>query len=228
MIQVNRTETPRILEQRSAAWLANYLTAIRNYSTNNSAENKRRKEAAEKKYQHNQIKEALASLMFHGKCAYCESQILHIDYGHIEHFKPKSLFPKQIFDWLNLLLACGKCNGKEHKGDKFPMIDSDALLVNPCTDNPDEHFLFEYDENTSFANVIGKTPKGQTTEIELGLNRPQLLKKRSFFVENILFIALKLKENPSDITARSILDKAEISSAEYSSFTKAIRKRIGV
>ncbi len=228
MIQVNRTVTPRILEQKSAVWLTKYLAARINYSTNNSAENKKKKEAAEKKYQHPQIKEALASLMFHGKCAYCESQILHIDYGHIEHFSPKSIFPNLIFDWCNLLLACGKCNGKEYKGDKFPMFDSEALFVNPCTDNPDEHFLFEYDENTSFANVIGITLKGQTTEIELGLNRPQLLKKRSLFIENILFIASRLKENPGDITARNLLDKAEISSAEYSAFTKAIRQRIGV
>jgi hypothetical protein len=35
------------------------------------------------------LKEALAKL-FHGKCAYCESSVLHVQPYAIEHFRPKA------------------------------------------------------------------------------------------------------------------------------------------
>ncbi len=64
--------------------------------------------------------------MFHGKCAYCESSIIAVCPGDIEHFRPKGRYEyitsegKQAkhkpgyywlaADWDNLLLACPFCN----------------------------------------------------------------------------------------------------------------------
>jgi len=52
-----------------------------------------------------------------------ESEITHIDYGHIEHFKPKGTpaYYEFAVEWNNLLLACGRCNGAENKGAKSPL-----------------------------------------------------------------------------------------------------------
>lgn len=73
-----------------------------------------------KVYSHDDVKEALIKL-FNGKCAYCESLVLHIYPGDIEHFRPKGKIeeanPSQTpgyywlaADWDNLLLACRNCN----------------------------------------------------------------------------------------------------------------------
>ena len=112
--------------------------------------------------------------MFHGKCAYCESKISHVDYGHIEHFKPKSRFPDLTFEWTNLLLSCPICNGSEYKSDRFPLETEGGPLVNPCDELPAEHFEFVFDPVAKLATVIGKTARGQTTEAIVGLNRYDL------------------------------------------------------
>ncbi|WP_224370718.1 retron system putative HNH endonuclease [Hyalangium versicolor] len=110
------------------------------------------RERALSRYRHDDIKAALKTA-FHGKCAYCESFILHIDYPHIEHFRPKSKYPNKAFDWSNLLLACGVCNGSEHKGDEFPLKADKGPLVNPCAEEPATHLSFDFDPVTRLASV---------------------------------------------------------------------------
>ena len=114
MIRVSRTKKPALLANKEANWKKD----IRLASTDAARKN------AQDRYKHEAIKEALVA-MFHGKCAYCESDITHIDYGHIEHFKPKSTpaYFELAVEWDNLLLACGRCNGAENKGTKFPLAD---------------------------------------------------------------------------------------------------------
>src|ERR1039458_5253125 len=127
MIRVTRTEKPALLADKEASW----KKAIRLASNDAARKN------AQDKYKHEGIKSALIE-MFHGKCAYCESYITHIDYGHIEHFKPKSIpaYYELAVEWDNLLLAGGRCNGVENKGTKFPLADKDGPLVNPVKENP--------------------------------------------------------------------------------------------
>ena len=60
-------------------------------------------------YKHPDNKIALKNSTF-GKCMYCESKITHIDYGDIEHIKPKSKYPTLKFTWSNLGFACTVCN----------------------------------------------------------------------------------------------------------------------
>ena len=46
-------------------------------------------------------------------CCYCESRV-NIDNSHIEHIKPKSLYPKLIFNYRNLSISCqGTCHNQE-------------------------------------------------------------------------------------------------------------------
>jgi uncharacterized protein (TIGR02646 family) len=174
-----------------------------------------------RRYQHAEIKKALVD-MFQGKCAYCESKILHIDYGDIEHYRPKRgprARPDLTFDWDNLLLACQVCNGAEHKGDRFPEREEGGPILDPCRDDPAEHLEFRYDDRARLASVYGKTRRGETTERLLGLNRPHLRVHRSAFVQKLLFIALQAGR---DLEAAALFDESRRPGSEYSAFAKAL------
>ncbi|WP_230134550.1 hypothetical protein [Peribacillus frigoritolerans] len=71
-------------------------------------------------YRHTSLKKVLAK-SFNGKCAYCESYIIHIRAMEIEHYRPKKaininnklVYPGYYWlaaDFLNLLPACPACN----------------------------------------------------------------------------------------------------------------------
>lgn len=60
---------------------------------------------------------------FNGKCAYCESKILHVAPPDIEHFRPKGEVTEDdthpgywwlAADWENLLLSCRDCNASRY------------------------------------------------------------------------------------------------------------------
>nr|WP_239015299.1 AAA family ATPase [Archangium violaceum] len=68
-----------------------------------------------------------------GKCAFCESQLAHISYGDVEHFRPKAGWRQEeggplgrpgyywlAYEWTNLFLACTLCN-QQFKRNLFPL-----------------------------------------------------------------------------------------------------------
>lgn len=215
MIFVQRGKEPNILTRNKAKWLADYLAAI---EVNKKASSKRNKAAIctkENKYKHADVKRNL-KIMFNDKCAYCESYIAHVSYGHIEHFRPKSTYPKQCFNWKNFLLGCEICNGSQYKATKFPLKRDNGPLINPTEENPSSFLLFEYDPATGTANVLGKNPRGDTTEITLGLNRPELVRHRSRIVRRMAVLAIHASQGNADALAemRNLIKKDE----EYSAF----------
>jgi uncharacterized protein (TIGR02646 family) len=214
MIRVTRTKKPTLLANKEANW----KKEIRLASTDAARKN------AQDKYKHKDVKKALVD-MFHGKCAYCESLITHIDYGHIEHFKPKGTpaYYELAVEWDNLLLACGRCNGAENKGTKFPLADEGGPLVNPVDENPSKHLRFDFDPQLKLANVLGISKRGETTRKTLGLNRPQLLEHRSKFVKKLWVIANHYHD---DNAAREIIDSAICTKEEYAAFARALKKTL--
>jgi uncharacterized protein (TIGR02646 family) len=226
MIKVERTSKPNILSNHEERWKNQYLNAIDEHENQPDAKSKKNKDAAEKRYNHKEVKSAL-NKMFAGKCAYCESQILHIDYGDIEHFYPKSQYSVKCFDWDNLLLACGKCNGKSYKGDKFPLSDEGTpLLVNPVNDDPDVYFTFEFDIDTGTANVISLNERGEVTESTLGLNRTELVLHRSGIVR--LMVGCALNAVNGDETAIQLIHELCKKEKEYSAFARSLVKRFNL
>lgn len=211
MIAVQRTDSPKILKRKSAEWTKNLL----------SANTKEQHDKAQTKYRHKEIKETLCA-MFHGKCAYCESKITYVDYGHIEHYHPKRKFPELAFEWSNMLLACGVCNGSGRKGEHFPEEDQNGPLVNPCDEDPSQHFSFYYEPACRIASVYGRTPRGETTEKIIGLNRNELLIHRSRQITRLYVLA---RFAASDPEAKSLLKEAMADSAEYAAFARAIQNR---
>lgn len=222
MIKVDRSPKPAILAKHEAQWLDKYRQAIIQNQLHPSPTNKEALKKAERKYNHKQIKMELEK-MFSGKCAYCESHIRHVSYGAIEHFNPKAKFPHLCFSWENLLLACDQCNDKGHKGDKFPDASQGGPYINPTKEDPDDFFEFEFDPDTGTANVVPKNQRGETTEIDLGLNRADLLKQRSRIVRKMVFIAIKASLGDADCVTEihQYCGKED----EYSAFARALVKK---
>ncbi len=216
MIEVDRPAQPRLLAKRAAQWCQRLLTAREAYHSEKSAHLKRAVERAEEKYRHEEVKQALVA-MFHGKCAYCESKITHVDYGHIEHYRPKSRYPGQTFTWGNLFLACGVCNGPGHKADLFPSRQEGGPLVNPCDDEPERHFEFRYDPEAQLASIYGRTRRGRTTVKVLGLNRPELRAYRSRQFRLLLALARLARQ---DEEARALVEQAKQADQQYTAFAR--------
>jgi uncharacterized protein (TIGR02646 family) len=74
---------------------------------------------------------------FHGLCGYCERE----DKGEVDHFRPKSKYPKQVYEWTNWVFACHTCN--HNKGGLWPR----GGYVDPCAQTtaaqPESHFDFD-------------------------------------------------------------------------------------
>jgi uncharacterized protein (TIGR02646 family) len=185
MIFVERNNKPQILIDYADTWTKEYLEARNDYEGNKTPEQKKLVEKAEKKYNHNQVKDSL-KIMFQKKCAFCESLITHVDYGQIEHFKPKSSYPGLCFDWNNFLLCCSICNGKSNKGDKFPLADEGGPFVNPTEENPDDFFGFEYDSLLKKFIVFPKHERAKTMLGIININREDLLEHRTEYLSKIV------------------------------------------
>lgn len=178
MIRAIRTSKPTILVQNATNWSVEYIKAKQNYEISKSSADKKIFQSIEKRYNHSEVKTALKA-MFHKKCAFCESHITHVDYGQIEHFKPKSKYPELCFEWDNFLLSCAICNGKSNKGDKFPLAHEDGPFVNPVDEEPNDFFKFEYDTTTKMFLLFPKNKRAMTTIKILGLNRDDLAEFRT-------------------------------------------------
>jgi len=214
VIHVPKGKIPSVLAAHAAEWTKALL----------SAQGKKAKERAEGRYRHEEVKAALIS-DFHGKCAYCESYIRHVDHGHIEHYRPKgdARWRHLTFDWKNLLLACGRCNGAEHKGTRFPEVGDGGPILNPCADEPNEHLRFVYEPTAQLASVYGRTERGATTEEVLGLNRPELRAHRSDKVKMMAAICLMAATNAS---AAKLWAELQDASKEYSAFARSLNQQL--
>lgn len=109
------------------------------------------------------------------RCMYCgDSQGTDI-----EHFWPKSPYPRKMFRWSNMLLGCTDC-GRTYKGAKFPLdAAKKPLLLNPASkDDPWLHL--DFDPKTGnfaprFNALLQPDPKGEATVDVLGLGKRESL-----------------------------------------------------
>ncbi len=111
----------------------------------------------------------------HFKCAYCECLINARRSEHVEHFKPKSLFPSLAYDWDNYFLACDGCNGT--KLDKWP---EKGEYVRP--DKGTQKKLFEFAEDGSIKAADDDTDAQQTIT-DFGLDRDGLQRERRIMIK---------------------------------------------
>jgi 5-methylcytosine-specific restriction endonuclease McrA len=151
----------------------------------------------------------------HGKCVYCESKIIHLYFGDIEHFWPKSKFPEKGLDLENLGLACARCNNA--KGDFW---DENILLLNPYVDEPD-HEVFAHGV---FLKRRPGRPRALLTIKRLDLNRPALVERRMERIELLESLADQYANAPAgavkDLIRAELLQQAADES-EYAIFVRA-------
>jgi uncharacterized protein (TIGR02646 family) len=78
------------------------------------------------------------------RCAYCEAGITQ-GRRHIEHFIQKDRNPTVTFQWENLFGSCNRqdtCGKyKDHNASPY----SDADLLKPDVDDPDDYLIFVHD-----------------------------------------------------------------------------------
>jgi 5-methylcytosine-specific restriction endonuclease McrA len=54
----------------------------------------------------------------------------------------QSLYPKEAFEWENLILCCQVCNIS--KANRFPVDENGKpLLINPSNEDPDKHIKLD-------------------------------------------------------------------------------------
>lgn len=142
-------------------------------------------------YSHDNIKEQLKEQQ-HGKCALCEQHILSLDYGDVEHFRPKGGYVQKkekinhpgyfrlAYDFKNLMLCCKICN-QRNKKNFFPIrrfeeranVDNKKLLkekpffINPYEEDPSNSIKFD----GNVAKGIDRKGRGKKTIDSIGLNR---------------------------------------------------------
>jgi uncharacterized protein (TIGR02646 family) len=124
-----------------------------------------------------------------GRCAYCDARILHVDYGDIEHYRPRARYPALVVDWPNLTIACSRCNG--HKSDHF---DEALPYLNPFQDDPTAHLTF------FGAFVFGHpgSARGVATVDRLRLNAAERIEARGERLRDLVRLVRLWGEAPDD------------------------------
>jgi uncharacterized protein (TIGR02646 family) len=175
--------------------------------------------------------------LFHRKCAFCESQIGVTAPPVIEQFRPISgsvgldgqRSPDHYWwlflEWNNLYSACPACN--RTKGARFPVCGERAaletpwqelrhelaLLLDPCTDLPEEHLVFHTDGTVAAVHVddlpseeldrFGTPTRAQVTIDTFGLNRPELVESRRkeghIFLQQLSEASGTFADNPDTV-----------------------------
>ena len=180
-----------------------------------------------------------------GKCAYCESEILAINGGDVEHFRPKTAYIESFisrhrcrpayyrlaYEWTNLLAACPTCN--KNKESYFPLANPDqrditgekinreiALIINPCNINPDTHL--EYRTFVLYPKVSANGNEdifGRATIDYLKLNREDLkeLRRRNWmlFYQEMIDNNISYDECLERISERMRKIKSSIEYVDY-------------
>lgn len=122
-------------------------------------------------------------LAFEGgsRCVYCcipESKFGGSRNFHVEHYKPKSLFPKLTNDYGNLFYACGICN--IFKSDHWPSGHQVGDYTSAAYPDPSLVCYGDFltvDEHSGM--VVSQVFTGKFVIERLHLNRPQMIGLRA-------------------------------------------------
>jgi uncharacterized protein (TIGR02646 family) len=194
VIRLQRTPTPPRGLHRAAARETLALCAAREqyyrdfaaYTAGPGLSRPTRPNAKSGYYAHNDVKETLLQ-MSGRRCFYCGTHLRVGGHLRVDHFRPQAIYPKLAYEWSNLLGSCEICN--ERKRAQFPLQgqasptedpiqpcsrdDGDPnLLLNPCVDDPDDHFDFVGPD------LVCRTARAHITCMIADLNREELVSDR--------------------------------------------------
>lgn len=215
MIKLTKAEKPSVLVQNAEQWTKEYLQCIKKGKITDQVKYR---------YRDPEIKQALIKET-HGKCAFCESKMLHVSPADIEHILPKNpdARPDLYVEWTNLTLSCEYCN----RTGKRDYYDPDAPLINPYSDDPNMHFI----AIGAFVRHKAYDQRAYITEKILELNRSELLEKRKERIDQIeTLVVIWEKEQSSTLKqiAENELIKECSNDKEYYFIVKAYLTLRGV
>lgn len=125
-------------------------------------------------------------------CCYCGRRIDSRD-SHIEHFKPRNLYPDLQLDYDNLIASCNKDKDPNipppvpvHCGHKKDKWYEKKLMVSPLIDNCTEFFRYTEDGQILATESSDKQDAAAKTIEKLDLNISKLQKMRQAAIAGIL------------------------------------------
>lgn len=125
MILVRRTAAPKELLSRQGEWTSRFQQKSIGADWAPAAAKKLLQEHLRNKS--------------HNKCVYCESVLGGSAWHEVEHYHAKTVRPDLVFEWTNLFLACGVCNGR--KGNEV----HNGTLLKPDEDDGELFFWLNRD-----------------------------------------------------------------------------------
>lgn len=189
-------------------------------------------------------------ILYHSKCAYCETDTSAGAPMQVEHYRPKAKVTEDVnhlgyywiaYEWSNLILSCSKCNNK--KRNRFPILGSrvtepklgdDGLPSNdfrlsnspnftsesPQLLHPEIDFVEDHFLYNEKGEIVGRTAKALETIKICGLNRKELVFKR-------LTISNNFKSDIKEILSE-FLDQKISSDQCRDSIKRVFRKLAGL
>jgi len=181
----------------------------------------------------------------HGKCCFCESDLVAVAYGDVEHYRPKGGYQQTesedlqkpgyywlAYEWKNLFFSCQLCNQK-YKRNLFPLEDKnkrakthkdkiekeDPLFVNPTVDNPERYI--KYRKEVAFS--VNGSKKGAVTINNIGLNRDKLRERRLkmySYAKTLWEIIEVAADSKAKDNAKRWLERSNLESSEYASMMR--------
>ena len=130
-----------------------------------------------------------------GQCAYTELTLSDSpDSSHIDHFKKQSdrFFPKNRFDWNNLLVSTNNENYGAKWKDKTIRKKDYNKLVNPTNESPNEYLYFSA---TGHVEQKNDSPKGHFTIDTFNLNHPALIEQRKIVANTVSQMSTQFSED---------------------------------
>lgn len=198
-------------------------------------------------YAHETVKETLRSAQ-HGKCAFCESPITHVQYGDVEHFRPKKGFLRGgrlmrpgyywlAYDWDNLLLACQICN-QRHKRNAFPLLRGSLRARSHLGSVTKEKPVFIHPAHEDPATDIGfrdhvpyarnGSVRGRRTIRGIGLKRRELMEVRERHLQIIRALRDLVRicqPGPERARAQALLQSAVQDDAPFAAMVRAFLRQ---
>lgn len=203
-------------------------------------------------YAHDSVRDALLDAQ-HRKCAFCEQRISAANYGDVEHFRPKGGWQSRrkstvhrpgyywlAYAWTNLLISCRECNGKQPKGNLFPLEDEGARATSHSDDLRAERPMFvdpASEEPSDFVRFRRHMPyaprdntRGVATIQELGLDRLPLRERRRDWYAKLRALADVAQTAPDEglrARARASLVRCAQAATEFSAMARDFLVAVG-
>jgi uncharacterized protein (TIGR02646 family) len=119
--------------------------------------------------------------LFRRRCAYCrtpDDRLGGEDGMTVDHFKSEKWYPQLRTEWSNLYYACPICNSHYKKDHPKPEEEAEGKrFVDPCREDPDDHFRLVCDPETSdLCRVRPLSPAAHYTVFRLNFNRRKSLR----------------------------------------------------